>query len=57
MLQRSNTIPVSERIARDNQATFEYSLAMEMIDMFGPDAVEGFDAVIEKREAKFGATS
>src|SRR3954447_11705624 len=40
---------------RDNQSTFEYSLAMEMIDMFGPDSMEGFDAMIEKREAKFAS--
>jgi len=38
---------------RDAQATFEYSLAMEMLDLFGPDAEEGFRAVVEKRRPAF----
>jgi enoyl-CoA hydratase len=38
---------------RDAQPAFEHSLAMEMLDMFGPDAEEGFRAVIEKRPPNF----
>jgi len=40
---------------RAAQPAFEHSLAMEMLDMFGPDADEGFGAVIEKRPPRFAS--
>ena len=41
---------------RSAQPAFEHSLALEMLDMFGPDAEEGFRAVIEKRPPNFSVS-
>jgi enoyl-CoA hydratase len=41
---------------RDARPAFEHSLAMEMLDMFGPDAEEGFRAMIEKRPPNFSVS-
>ena len=38
---------------RNAQPIFEASLAMEMINFFGPDLPEGLDAVVEKRDPNF----
>jgi enoyl-CoA hydratase len=38
---------------RNAQPIFEASLAMEMINFFGPDLPEGLDAVSDKRDPRF----
>ena len=38
---------------RNAQPIFEASLAMEMINFFGPDMPEGLNAIVEKREPVF----
>jgi enoyl-CoA hydratase len=38
---------------RSAQPIFEYSLAMEMLDLYGPDGKEGFTAMLDKRPPKF----
>jgi enoyl-CoA hydratase len=38
---------------RSAQPAFEASLALEMLDFFGPDVVEGFDAIEQRRQPRF----
>jgi enoyl-CoA hydratase len=38
---------------RSNWPTFEASLAMEMVNLFGPDFAEGIDAFLEKRRPQW----